>query len=86
MDATTIIHSKSMPGWRTLAWHVEVGGEHFVVSGVEAPITGWEVLAFPADEKGEVISWVEEAGWRGDSATHEAVITALEQREREAAS
>jgi hypothetical protein len=83
---TTVIHSTNLPGWQGHAWHVEVDGEHFVVSGVDAMFSGWEVLAFPADKNGEVTDWLEVAGWRGPSATHEAVVAALEQREREEAS
>lgn len=52
--------------------------EHFIVSGVHALITGWEVLAFPSDADGNVTDWLEVAGWRG--ATHEAVIAALAER------
>jgi hypothetical protein len=51
-------------------------GQHYIVSGVSAMFSRWEVLVFPADEKGEVTSWTEVAGGRGIS--HEDAIADLE--------
>ncbi len=51
-------------------------GRYFCVSGVDALLTGWEVLVFPCDEKGEVMSWGEVVGGRG--ITHEEAILMLE--------
>lgn len=42
-------------------------GQHYVLSGVVAPYSGWEVLAFKADETGEVTDWMDVAGGRGVS-------------------
>jgi len=42
-------------------------GRHFVVSSVHAMFSGFETLVFPADEQGEVTSWLEVAGGRGAS-------------------
>jgi hypothetical protein len=58
------------------AWLVKNGDKYFVVSGVNAMFSGWEVLVFPADEHGEVTSWSEVAGGRG--ITHEEAIADLE--------
>lgn len=49
--------------------------QYFVVSSVDALITGPETLAFRADADGEVSSWTEVAGGRGMS--REEVIDEL---------
>lgn len=50
-------------------------GDYYVLSGVVAMYTGWEILAFPADEKGEVTDWGEITGGRGiDFETAEAFL------------
>ncbi|MFC6953730.1 hypothetical protein [Halorubellus litoreus] len=50
----------------------------FVVSGVHAPYSGWECLAFPATEDGDPINFREHAGGRGYS--HKATIEELIER------
>lgn len=59
-------------------WLVKRGDDYFVVSGVDAPFSGWEVLAFPADKDGNVTDWCEVAGSRGN-VTHEDIVRELAQ-------
>lgn len=46
--------------------------EYFIVSGVNAMFSGWEVLVFPSDKDGEVQSWAEVVG--GRDIDHETAI------------
>ena len=48
-------------------------GSYYIVSGVFALFTGWEVLVFPGDSDGEVTDWGEVAGHRGITFT-EAIL------------
>ena len=74
------ILNKGLSGFKSDAWHVKRDdGKYFIVSGVIAMFSGWEVLVFPSNEKGEVISWGEVAGGRG--ITHENAIKQLENGE-----
>lgn len=70
------IIKKGLEGFTGEAWLVKKGRKYFVVSGAHAMFTGWEVLVFPANEKGEVTSWGEVAGGRG--ITHAEAIAQLE--------
>jgi hypothetical protein len=74
----TKIIKKGLPGWISQAWLVEFNGKYFVVSGVSALFTGWEVLVFESDKNGEVKNMQEIAGGRG--ITHEQAIEDLERR------
>lgn len=71
------IIKKGLAGFTGDAWLVKRGDEYFVVSGTNAPFTGWEVLVFPADKNGKVVDWGEVAGGRGIS--HEDAIRELEE-------
>lgn len=63
----------------------EITTQYFVVSGVVAFDTGhWEVLAFPADKNGKVLSWGEVAGESGEGVTHEDIRRELEEICKEA--
>lgn len=53
----------------------KVTGNKFVVSGVNAPFTGWEVLVFRANKNGEVNSYTAVAGGKG--ITHDQAIADL---------
>jgi hypothetical protein len=50
---------------------------YYVVSGVVAFGTGWEVLIFPADKNGKVERYIEVCGGRGSGYTHEDAIEDL---------
>ena len=73
--ATIEVIKKGLDGFNGDAWLVKRGDEYFIVSGTTAMFTGWEVLVFPADEKGAVTNWGEVAGGRGIS--HEDAIAEL---------
>jgi hypothetical protein len=72
--------NRNLPGFTGNAWLVKdsKSDQHFVVSGTNAMLSGWEVLVFPADSDGEVTSWGEVAGGRGIS--HDEAISDLEDR------
>ena len=76
---TVEILQKGLPGFSGDAWHVRKDGKYYIVSGVHAMFTGWEVLIFPSNEKGEVESWGEVGGGRGIS--HEEAIRQIEDGE-----
>ena len=59
----------------TNAWLVKKGKKYFVVSGVNAMYSGWEVLIFPSTKQGKITDWGEVAGGRG--MTHEEAIQEL---------
>ena len=67
---------RGTPGKRWLLKDVETG-DFYVASGVNAMYTGWEVLVFPADERGEITSYGDVAGGRG--ITYEDAVESLEQ-------
>lgn len=69
---------KHLEGWVGDAWLVEREGEYFVVSGVHALLTGWEVLVFAADKDGEVACLHEVAGGKG--ITYEEAIAELAEK------
>ena len=58
------------------AWLVKKGKNFYVVSGVDAMFSGWEVLVFKSNKKGEVENWLDVAGGRG--MTHEEAVEELE--------
>lgn len=72
---------RDLPDFSGDAWLVGVKkfpkGKYFVVSGTYAAFSGWEVLVFPADSKGNVTDWGEVAG--GREMTHEEAIADLEE-------
>jgi hypothetical protein len=51
-------------------------GEYVVASAVVAPFSGPETLVFPADESGEVTSWIEIGGVRG-LLDHDAALASV---------
>ena len=51
------IIEKMLPGFLGEAWLIKLREKYYVVSGVSAMFSGWEVLVFSADEHGEVTSW-----------------------------
>lgn len=55
---------------------VRDGSDHYIVSSVDAPFSGFETLVFRADDNGEVTDWCEVAGGRGMS--REEAIADLE--------
>ena len=69
------IVSSSVAGFRDARLVRAEDGRYFIVSGVDALFTGWEVLVFPADKEGEVTDWLETTGGRG--ITHEEAIDML---------
>ena len=70
---------KDLPNFRGEAWLVKRGDDYFVVSGVSAMFTGWEVLVFPTNADGKVSEWLEVCGGRGIS--HNEAIEELESAE-----
>lgn len=44
---------------------VKKGEDYFVVSSVEAPVSGFETLVFPANAEGEITDWCQVAGGHG---------------------
>jgi len=73
------ILDKNLPNFKGEAWHVKKDDKYYVVSGVHAMFSGWEVLIFPSNETGEVKSWGEVGGGRG--ITHEDAIAQIENDE-----
>lgn len=65
MGAVKIV--RELHGFTGQACLVRRGDEHFVVSSTIVPFSGPETLAFPADENGKVLDWLEVAGGRGRS-------------------
>jgi len=62
------IIEEGLDGWSGTANLVRdfITDRYFVVSGVTAPFTGWEVLVFPYDiAKGDVIKMLDVAGGKG---------------------
>ena len=57
-------------------------GEYYLVSRVELPgaYDEWETMIFPADDKGEVTSWLEEYSYRGYESIIDTVIKFTEKR------
>ena len=59
----------NVPGLRGTAWHIRIDDKYFIVSAVDLHFGGFvlsdyrdsETMAFPADAKGEVEDWCEEA-------------------------
>lgn len=49
--------------------------QYFVVSGVETPFSGWECIAFAAQDDGTPINFRDHAG--GEDASHEDVLAQL---------
>ena len=70
------IIKKRLPNFNGDAWLVKKGKSYFVVSGTVAMFSGWEVLVFKSDSKGNVKNWGDVCGGRGMS--HEEAIKELE--------
>jgi hypothetical protein len=67
---TSITVVRELPRTVTSATQVLVvdgDGQHYVVSSVVAPFTGFETLVFRSDADGKVTDWLEVAGGRGMS-------------------
>jgi len=73
------IINKKVQGFIGDAWLVKLNNKYFVVSGVDAVFSGWEVLVFKSDKYGVVNDFIEVAGGRG--ITHEEAIKELEGKE-----
>ncbi len=76
---TVEILDKNLPNFKGKAWHVKNGDKYYVVSGVDAMFSGWEVLIFPSNENAEVPSFIEVGGGRGCS--FEEAIRQIEEGE-----
>lgn len=78
MNEVEIIN-KDLEGFRGIAWHFSVVWEgkkrrkYYIASAVCAMFTGPEVLIFPSNRKGEVVSWSETYGERGTLSNEEVI-------------
>jgi hypothetical protein len=56
--------------WKGKVWHIEVGGEYFLVSRARTLDRGDETMIFAGDENAKVTSWLDlYAGYGEDHAT-----------------